>query len=55
MKEEIQAKIRAKTKGMSSVEIMGYFNESAQKSALWQRLAARDDARENAKKQNRAV
>jgi hypothetical protein len=50
MKEEIQAKIYEEIKDVSSEEILAYFNEKSQNSALWQRLAARDNAK--AKSQN---
>jgi len=38
MKEEIQAKIYNEIKDMSPPEILNYFNEKSQNSALWQRL-----------------
>jgi len=42
MKEEIQAKIYNEIKDMSSSEILAYFNQKSQNSALWQRLVSRD-------------
>jgi len=51
MKEEIQAKIYEEIKDMSSEEILAYFHKKSQNSALWQRLVARD----NAKNQNTVV
>jgi hypothetical protein len=46
MKEEIQAKIYNEIKDMSASEELSYFNKKSQNSVLWQRLAARDNARE---------
>jgi len=43
MKEEIQTKIYEETKDMSSSEILAYFNNKSQNSALWQRLINRDN------------
>jgi hypothetical protein len=43
MKEEIQAKIYEETKDMSSSEVLAYFNNKSQNSALWQRLIKRDN------------
>ena len=42
MKAEIQAKIYNEIKDMSSSEILAYFNQKSQNSALWQRLVSRD-------------
>jgi len=55
MKEEIQAKIYEEIKGLSPAEELDYFNKGAQKSALWQRLVARDNAWDEAKRRNRAM
>jgi len=44
MKEEIQAKIYEEIKDMSSSEIVSYYNKKSQSSALWQKLAQRDNA-----------
>ena len=46
MKEEIQAKIYNEIKDMSASEELAYFNKKSQNSVLWQRLVARDNARE---------
>jgi len=51
MKAEIQAKIYEETKDMTFAEYRAYLDKSLQKSALWQRLVARDNARENAERQ----
>jgi len=47
MKAEIQAKIYQETKDMTSSEILDYFNKKSQNSVLWQRLVARDNAKQN--------
>jgi len=51
MKAEIQAKIYEETKDMTFAEYRAYLDKSLQKSVLWQRLVARDNARENAERQ----
>ena len=51
MKEEIQAKIYEKTKDMTFAELDAYYNKRLENSVLWQRLVARD----NAKNQNAVV
>ena len=45
MKEEIQAKIYEETKDMTFPEFRAYLDKSLEKSALWQRLVARDNER----------
>ena len=47
MKEEIQAKIYEEIKDMSASEELAYFNKRSQNSVLWQRLVARDNAKQN--------
>jgi len=47
MKEEIQAKIYEGTKNMTFSELDAYFNEKSKHSVLWQRLVARDNAKQN--------
>ena len=51
MKEEIQAKIYEETKDMTFAELDAYYNKRLENSVLWQRLVARD----NAKNQNAVV
>ena len=55
MKAEIQAKIYAEIKDMSPDERIAYFNDSAQNDPLWQRLVARDRAREAAAARERGA
>ena len=42
MKEEIQAKIYEEIKDMTFPELRAYYDKRLEKSALWQRLVARD-------------
>ena len=55
MKEEIQAKIYEETKDMTFAEYRAYLDKGVQYSALWQRLVTRDNARDEAKRQNHAM
>ena len=55
MKEEIQAKIYEETKDMTFPEYRAYLDKRLENDALWQRLVARDNARDEAKRRNRAM
>jgi hypothetical protein len=48
MKAEIQAKIYEEIKDMTSAEYHAYLDKRMEKSTLWQRLVARDNARKQA-------
>ena len=45
MKEEIQAKIYEEIKDMTFPELRAYYDRRLKKSALWQKLVARDNAK----------
>ena len=47
MKEEIQAKIYKETKDMTYLEYRAYLDKRLQNSVFWQRLVARDNAKQN--------
>jgi len=47
MKAEIQAKIYEETKDMTFPELDAYYNRRLENSVLWQRLVARDNAKQN--------
>jgi len=45
MKDEIQAKVYARTKDMTYPELRAYLDKSLENDALWQRLVCRDKAK----------
>ena len=51
MKEEIQAKIYEEIKDMTFAEYRAYLDRRLANDTFWQRLVARDNARENAARQ----
>ena len=55
MKAEIQAKVYERTKDMTFPELRVYLDKRLENDALWQRLVARDNARDEANRRNRAM
>jgi len=55
MKDELQAKVYERTKDMTFPELRAYLDKRLENDALWQRLVARDRAREAAAARERGT